>query len=127
MKAGFLLADLTCRLEYRPALDYQSLSPRVRGHFVRMGARRHTLLVALLSLFAGRAFALHSYTPKRPAARKSSKHHLRHLRWNPMFRPSHDSLLRQNEEIDRLDLPRIQDDDELDALKATEALVPIRT
>jgi hypothetical protein len=43
-----------------------------------------------------------------------------------MFRPSHDSLLRQNEEIDRLDLPRIQDDDELDALKATQALVPIR-
>ena len=37
--------------------------------------------------------------------------------WNPMFRPSHDSLLRQNEEIDRLDLPRIQDDDELEALK----------
>ena len=43
-----------------------------------------------------------------------------------MFRPSHDSLLRQNEEIDRLDLPRIQDDDELDALKASQALVPIR-
>ena len=43
-----------------------------------------------------------------------------------MFRPSHDSLLRQNEEIDRLDLPRIQDDDELDAWKASQALVPIR-
>jgi hypothetical protein len=44
-----------------------------------------------------------------------------------MFRPSHDSLLRQNEEIDRLELPRIQDDDELEALKASQALVPIRT
>jgi len=44
-----------------------------------------------------------------------------------MFRPSHESLLRQNEEIDRLDLPRIQDDDELDALKASGALVQIRT
>ena len=42
-----------------------------------------------------------------------------------MFRPSHDSLLRQNEEIDRLDLPRIQDDAELEALKASGALVPI--
>ncbi len=42
-----------------------------------------------------------------------------------MFRPSHDSLLRQNEEIDRLDLPRIQDDDELEALKASHDLVPI--
>jgi hypothetical protein len=43
-----------------------------------------------------------------------------------MFRPSHDSLLRQNEEIDRLDLPRIQDDNELEALKASQDLVPLR-
>jgi hypothetical protein len=50
---------------------------------------------------------------------------LRGMLWNPMFRPSHDSLLRQNEEIDRLDLPRIQDDDELEALKASHELVPI--
>ena len=42
-----------------------------------------------------------------------------------MFRPSRDSLLRQNEEIDRLELPRIQDDAELEQLKANEELVPI--
>jgi len=42
-----------------------------------------------------------------------------------MFRPSHESLLRQNEEIDRLELPRIQDDDELQRLIATGDLVPI--
>lgn len=42
-----------------------------------------------------------------------------------MFRPSRDSLLRQNEEIDRLDLPRIQDDNELEQLKASEDLVPL--
>jgi hypothetical protein len=51
--------------------------------------------------------------------------HIRRLRWNPVFRPSRDSLLRQNEEIDRLDLPRIQDDNELEQLKASEDLVPI--
>jgi hypothetical protein len=34
-------------------------------------------------------------------------------------------LLRQNEEIDRLDLPRIQDDQELEELIASEELVPI--
>jgi hypothetical protein len=50
---------------------------------------------------------------------------LRGMLWNPMFRPSHDSLVRQNEEIDRLDLPRIQDDAELEALKNSGALVPI--
>ncbi|MFZ0684341.1 MAG: DUF5715 family protein [Terriglobales bacterium] len=45
--------------------------------------------------------------------------------WNPLFKPSHDSLLRQNEEINRLDLPRIQDDAELEELKASGDLVPI--
>jgi len=86
------------------------------------------LLIALITLAIfvtvaapGTAFALH---------RVDHHHHriLRHLRgilWNPLFRPSHDSLIRQNEEIDRLDLPRIQDDAELEALKASGALVPI--
>jgi hypothetical protein len=43
-----------------------------------------------------------------------------------MFRPSHESLLLQNAEINRLDLPRIQDDTELEALKADGSLLPIR-
>ncbi len=43
-----------------------------------------------------------------------------------MFRPSHESLLLQNAEINRLDLPRIQDDDELEVLKVSGALLPIR-
>ena len=47
------------------------------------------------------------------------------MRWNPVFRPSHDSLLRQNAEIDRMDLPRIQDDAELQQLIASKDLVPI--
>lgn len=42
-----------------------------------------------------------------------------------MFRPSHDSLLRQNEEIDRLELPRIADQRELEDMKYREELVPI--
>jgi uncharacterized protein DUF5715 len=73
------------------------------------------------------AFGLRTSTKHHKAPRKllRSSHHGRRLRWTPMFRPSHDSLLRQNEEIDRLDLPRIQDDDELEALKASHALVPI--
>jgi hypothetical protein len=94
---------------------------------VRTRTRRLALVVALLTLAEGSAFALHSYTAKRSTTRRSTKHHSRRLRWNPMFRPSHDSLLRQNEEIDRLDLPRIQDDDELAALKESQALVPLRT
>jgi Family of unknown function (DUF5715) len=68
----------------------------------------------------GTAFALHRVDRRHRILRR-----LRSILWNPMFRPSHDSLLRQNEEIDRIDLPRIQDDAELEALKASGALVPI--
>src|SRR5690242_15275158 len=91
-----------------------------------MGTGRFRLCVALLSMIASHAFGLHSYTTKHSTTHKASKHHARRLRWNPMFRPSRESLLKQNEEIDRLELPRIQDDDELEALKASAALVPIR-
>jgi len=42
-----------------------------------------------------------------------------------MFRPSHESLLLQNAEVDRLHLPRIQDETELEALKADGSLLEI--
>ena len=60
--------------------------------------------------------------------RARMEHHRRHfrwLRWNPMFRPSHESLLLQNAEDDRLNLPRIQDETELEALKADGSLLEI--
>jgi len=95
-------------------------------------SKRPRALVAGLIMLAmaaapGSAFALHRVDTHR--------HHrilhmfrfrgLRGLLWNPMFRASHDSLVRQNEEINRLELPRIQDDAELQALKASGELVPI--
>ncbi len=62
------------------------------------------------------------------AVRRANVHHrhFRWLRWNPMFRPSHESLLIQNAEINRLDLPRIQNETELEALKADGSLLEIR-
>jgi len=42
-----------------------------------------------------------------------------------VFRPSRDSLLRQNAEIDRLELPRIQNQAELDRLVASGDLVAL--
>jgi hypothetical protein len=62
------------------------------------------------------------------ALSSAPKHHRRWRRiffWNPVFKPSHDSLLKQNAEIDRLELPRIQDDVELEQLKLDGKLVPI--
>ncbi len=70
---------------------------------------------------SGTAFAVHHATPQRAHHR-----HFRWLRWHPMFRPSHESLLIQNAEIDRLDLPRIQDETELEALKADGSLLEIK-
>jgi Family of unknown function (DUF5715) len=83
-------------------------------------------LISLLLFFCGEALALHQYIPTRRTHRAVlHRAHFRRGRWNPVFRPSRDSLLRQNEEIDRLDLPRIQDDAELEQLKASQDLVPI--
>jgi len=50
---------------------------------------------------------------------------MRRVAWNPVFKPSHQSLLLQNAEIDRLSLPRIRDDKELNRLIANQDLVPI--
>ena len=88
--------------------------------------RAVVLPLLLILAVCVQAFGLHSYVaprhPRRAAVRRT---HVRKLAWNPVFRPSRDSLLRQNEEIDRLDLPRIQDDAELEQLKTREELVPI--
>lgn len=68
----------------------------------------------------GRAFAV-----RRAVLQHPHRRHFRWLHWNPMFRPSHESLLLQNAEVDRLNLPRIQDETELEALKADGSLVEI--
>jgi hypothetical protein len=74
----------------------------------------------MLATMSGSAFAVH------PAVlHRAHRKHFRWLRWNPMFRPSHESLILQNAEIDSLNLPRIQDETELEALKADGSLVAI--
>jgi len=75
---------------------------------------------------SGTAFGMRRVTTTRRYHHLATRRtHGRRVLWNPMFRPSHDSLLRQNAEIDRLELPRIQDDNELEELKASQDLVPI--
>jgi hypothetical protein len=62
------------------------------------------------------------------AVHKSTRYkraHYRHVKWNPVLRGSHDSMTRQNEEIDRLQLPRIADQQQLLELERTGELVPI--
>ena len=101
--------------------------PEEYRYFVKSRTQRATALLFVMAVvLCSQAFALHSYVAPRTTRRAHLRRaHFRRLRWNPMFRPSRDSLLRQNAEIDRLDLPRIQDDAELEQLKASEDLVHI--
>src|SRR5512146_237906 len=78
-------------------------------------------LVAIIATlwFPGQSYAAHS---RRGHFRRA---HYRRIVWNPLLKGSHESLIRQNEEIDRLELPRIQNDDELNQLIDQGALVEI--
>ena len=46
-------------------------------------------------------------------------------RWTPMFPGSHEMLVRENEELDRMQLPRIADDYELTRYELSQDLVPV--
>ncbi len=63
------------------------------------------------------------------AIRIRRAHHLRHTRrvgWKPLFRGSRDMLVRENQEIDRLELARIEDDDELKEMIDNQELVAVK-
>lgn len=81
-------------------------------------ARQITVAVLTLMLASLHAFGMH-------ARRTTKSHRVRQARWNPLLRGSHESMLRQNEEINKLELPRIMDDDQLNELIARQDLVPI--
>lgn len=87
-----------------------------------MGAQRK-FYIPFLAVMIAAATAL----PVFAAATKTSryKHRVRHVKWNPVLKGSHESMTRQNEEIDRLQLPRIADEDQLLSLERTGELVPI--
>jgi len=99
----------------------------MEGHFVTRKTHRATLLLCLLTVcLCGSAFSVHNNGTRSLRQGHVRRARFRRLRWMPLFRPSHESLLRQNEEIDRLELPRIQNDEELEELKASLDLVPIQ-
>jgi uncharacterized protein DUF5715 len=89
-----------------------------------VGTRKSLLMFTLLLV------ALFAATPASAVRRYSHyKHHrghYRHIAWNPVLKGSYDSMLRQNEEIDRLQLPRITDDAQLEELEESQELVPIQ-
>ena len=61
------------------------------------------------------------------STRYAHKHRrYRHVYWNPMFKGSHEMLVKQNEIIDQLELPRIADEDELELVIENEELVQLK-
>jgi hypothetical protein len=87
---------------------------------VAISIQSRSLLIALAVALASAqpAVAIHRATTK-------AKIHHRRVVWNPVLKGSYDSMLRQNEEIDRLQLPRINDEEQLEELVRTQELVPI--
>jgi hypothetical protein len=75
-----------------------------------------------LTLASGATIRAPFRTPRRSLHRA---HVIRVAHWNPVLRGSHDSMLRQNEEIDRLKLTRINDDQELEELELRGDLVSL--
>lgn len=77
---------------------------------------RNFVTIALLILsFASPSYALHTRARYRRTVRTRTAKRV--VRWTPLLlKGSHDSLVRQNEEIDRLQLGRIADDTELQQL-----------
>ena len=86
-----------------------------------MRIQKHAIVIFATLVMSCQAFAVRPIVPPR----YHRMHRLHRIPWNPAFKPSHQSLLLQNEEIDRLNLPRIYDDKQLEKLKASGDLVPI--
>jgi len=89
-----------------------------------MSAKR-TLLTSSILLIATVAAALPASVVHRTSRLSHRRGHVRRIAWNPVLRGSDLSMTRQNEEIDRLQLPRITDNEQLLELERTQELVPI--
>jgi Family of unknown function (DUF5715) len=86
-----------------------------------MNIQKHIVIILVTLALSCQAFAVRPVVPPR----YHRMHRIHRIPWNPAFKPSHESLLLQNEEIDRLNLPRIYDDKQLEKLKLSGDLVPI--
>ena len=58
---------------------------------------------------------------------RATTHHsrLRRIVWHPMFAGSHEMLVTENVKLDALELPRIEDEEQLELLEDSGDLVPI--
>jgi hypothetical protein len=91
-------------------------------------SNRSLLLLVIFVVASTASFGASIRAPYRTTrvARHTRRTRVRRVvHWNPLLRGSRESMLRQNDEIDRLQLVRIANDDELLELVASEELVPL--
>jgi hypothetical protein len=93
-----------------------------------VGNRRTCLILFLISVFTStHVFAIHTAVHSHRKARGRRARHVRRAVWNPLFHGSHEMLVRENEVIDQLELPRIANDEELLRLEDEEELVRVES
>jgi len=115
-----------------PVLPLFSFWSAVRraAKFASQNSRRKlapTLVLFLLGLLAGAPASAVSNT-KMHKTRHSAINPNPHWRvrgWVPMYPGSHDMLVHENEELNRLQLPRIADEGELIRYEVARVLVPV--
>jgi len=80
----------------------------------------------VLSLFV-LAMVAPGFAVRKVHHRYQRPHHARVRKavWNPLFRGSHEMLVSENVKLDAIQLPRIEDDDQLMILEDNEDLVPL--
>lgn len=118
---------------------FKTVLPLLRPHFsgqsaavsfFRTGLRTLVLATGCLTLattvpgVAATKAASHARRSHHAAILHASRR-VRFIKWNPLFPGSHDLLVQQNVELDRLQLPRIADDYELIRYEMSQVLVPV--
>ena len=85
-----------------------------------------TIVCMCLAAMAVPAFAMHKVVKTHHRYHRSTRRvHVRRLVWNPMFRGSHEMLVAENVKLDAMELPRIEDDEQLELMEDNDDLVPI--
>ncbi len=93
-------------------------------------AKRLTVCCAALGLLAILAAApagaiTHAHVHHMHKVSSHGAHAYSFVRWNPVFAGSHELLVQQNVELDKLQLPRIANDVELMKYELSQDLVPV--
>lgn len=90
-----------------------------------MVLKRAVLMVVIVGSLLATGNAATRRKHRARHARHHAAAHLRRVAWHPMFPGSHEMLVRQNVELDKLALPRIANDDELISREQAQELVPV--